>query len=54
MPVDLWRQYLLNSGVIDAEGPNPRADFKRVKDGLATHGEIAEWNDVMWAARSSE
>ncbi len=49
VPTDLWREYLLNTGVLDPNASNPRADFKRLKDQLAERDLVSEWNGLMWA-----
>ncbi len=54
VPVDLWRQQLFNTGVLDQGASNPRADFKRLKDQLAERGLIGEWNSLMWAVNQTE
>ena len=51
--VDLWRETLFSAGVLDANANNPRQPFKRLKDGLAERGEIAEWNGLVWAVRTA-
>ncbi len=40
------------SGVLDKGAANPRADFKRLKDGLADRGAAREWNGLMWPVQT--
>ena len=46
--LNLWREALFSSGVLDRNAANPRADFKRLKDGLADRGAAREWNGLIW------
>ena len=52
--VSLWRENLLQAGILDPKAKNPRADFKRLKDQLAERGLIGEWNSLMWAVKPTE
>ncbi len=52
--VSLWRENLLQAGILDPNAKNPRADFKRLKDQLAERGLIGEWNSLMWAVNPIE
>ena len=52
--VGLWRENLLQAGVLDPNASNPRADFKRLKDQLAERGLIGEWNSLIWAVNPTE
>ncbi len=52
--VSLWREHLLQAGILDPKAKNPRADFKRLKDQLAGRGLIGEWASLMWAVNSTE
>ncbi len=52
--VSLWRENLLQAGILDSNAKNPRADFKRLKDQLAERGLIGEWNNLMWAVNPTE
>ena len=47
--VELWRDTLFSTGTLDRSAANPRADFKRLKDGLADRGAAREWNGLIWA-----
>ena len=48
--VALWREYLITAGVIDKDAKNPRADFKRLRDGLIERGAAGEWANKIWVA----
>lgn len=52
--VDLWRDYLFQSGVIDRDCSNPRQYFKRLKDGLIERGAIREWDNLIWPTSNSD
>ncbi len=52
--LNLWRQALFNSGVLDKDAANPRADFKRLKDGLADRGAAREWDGRIWPVKTAE
>jgi hypothetical protein len=43
-----WRDYLLDSGILDREAPNPRTDFQRLKDQLQARHLIAERGSLVW------
>jgi AAA domain-containing protein len=43
-----WRAELFARGVLAHDSKNPRSDFKRVRDGLAARGLIAERDGVVW------
>jgi hypothetical protein len=46
--VDQWRNELFARGVLDHDHPNPRQDYKRLKDALAARTLIAERSGVVW------
>lgn len=45
--VDHWREELFRSGVIERDASNPRADFKRLRDGLARSKRIVEQDGLV-------
>ena len=48
--MDKWREELFSRGVLDHAAPNPRQDFKRIKESLAAKCLIGIKNDDVWAA----
>jgi hypothetical protein len=46
--VELWRECLFKTGVLDRGASNPRTDFKRIKDSLADRGAVREWDGRIW------
>jgi hypothetical protein len=49
--LDHWRDELISTGIIDGKKKNPRADFKRIKDGLADGELIGERDGLVWRAK---
>ena len=45
-----WRNELFARGVLERDSKNPRADFKRIRDGLAARRLIGERDGLIWAA----
>lgn len=45
--VEQWRDEMFRSGVIDRNAANPRADFKRLRDGLARLRRIVEKDGLI-------
>jgi hypothetical protein len=45
-----WRNELFADGVLDHDSKNPRADFKRIRDGLAARRLIGERDGLVWVA----
>jgi len=45
--VDLWRDEMFRSGVLDRDGKNPRQDFKRLRDALARVQRIVEQDGMV-------
>lgn len=43
-----WRDSLLARGVLDQEGANPRADFKRLKESLMARHLVGERDGRVW------
>jgi hypothetical protein len=48
--LDEWRTEMLARGVLDRDGANPRADFKRAKEALAARLLIGERDGLVWIA----
>jgi hypothetical protein len=48
VPVERWREELLSRGIVDGEGTNPRADFRRLKDALQARKLICERDGRIW------
>jgi AAA domain len=48
--IDSWRDEMQRRDVIDSTDKNPRATFKRFKDGLAARGLIGIRDGSVWAA----
>ena len=46
--IDDWRKELYSIGVLNKDHSNPRADFRRLKDGLAAKTFIAERDGLVW------
>jgi AAA domain-containing protein len=49
--VAAWRDELKRRGVLDAEGANPRADFKRIREALQARHLIGERDGLVWLAK---
>ncbi len=45
-----WREELLRRGVIERDAPNPRQDFKRIRQALAARNLIGEQDGFVWPA----
>jgi AAA domain len=45
-----WRKELARAGVLDSEAPNPRQDFKRIRESLAARKLIGQRDGSVWAA----
>jgi hypothetical protein len=43
-----WRDELLDAGVLDRDAPNPRQNFKRVKEQLLAKHLVAERGSLVW------
>ncbi|WLA78811.1 AAA family ATPase [Bradyrhizobium elkanii] len=50
VPLDSWRQELCRRDIIESSDKNPRATFKRIKEGMAAKGMIGILDDRVWAA----
>ncbi|MHC2273541.1 hypothetical protein ACVME8_000152 [Bradyrhizobium diazoefficiens] len=50
VPLDDWRQELRRRDIIEGGDKNPRATFKRIKEGMAAKGLIGILEDKVWAA----
>ena len=48
--IDDWHTELTKRGVIDRVASNPRADFKRLKEGLAARNLIGIRDNIVWPA----
>jgi hypothetical protein len=46
--VNDWRDHLLDAGILDKDAPNPRQDFKRLKDQLQARHLVAERGSLVW------
>ena len=47
--LDAWRDELSRVGLLDPEAPNPRQDFKRIRESLAARKLIGERDGSVWA-----
>jgi len=45
-----WHTEMMKRGIIDSRSANPRADFKRLKDGLAARNLIGIRDNFVWTA----
>jgi hypothetical protein len=45
-----WHKELIRVGVLDPEAPNPRQDFKRIRESLAARKLIGQRDGSVWAA----
>jgi hypothetical protein len=50
VPADKWRDELFRRGVLDKTAPNPRQDFKRIRESLAARSLIGMRDENVWAA----
>jgi hypothetical protein len=50
VPMDNWRDELFRRGVLDRQAPNPRQDFKRIRESLAARLLIGMQEGLVWAA----
>lgn len=50
--LDCWREEMTARGIIDADSKNPRAEFKRIKDGLAARQLIGLREGLVWPAKA--
>ena len=48
--IDDWHAEMTKRGVIDRGASNPRADFKRLKEGLAARNLIGIRDNIVWSA----
>ena len=48
-----WRDELFVRGVLDRASPNPRQDFKRMRDALAARHLIGERDELIWMVGSN-
>jgi hypothetical protein len=46
---DDWREELFRRGVLDRKAPNPRTDFKRIRESLAARNLIGVRDENVWA-----
>jgi RecA-family ATPase len=46
--LDQWREELFTKNVMDRNGPNPRTDFSRLLDQLASKQVIGTHNNLVW------
>ena len=49
--VEHWRDELFARGILDKTSKNPRTDFKRLKDQLASKFLVGERNGLIWRAK---
>lgn len=49
VPAERWREELHARGVIEADDRNPRASFKRLREGLAARSLIGERDGLIWS-----
>jgi hypothetical protein len=47
--LETWREQLTRMGVIDPDAPNPRQDFKRIREALAARKLIGQRDEFVWA-----
>jgi hypothetical protein len=47
---DEWREELFRRGTLDREAKNPRADFKRIREGLQARHLIGQRDGLVWVA----
>lgn len=50
VPLDRWRQELFARGALSDSDPNPRQDFKRLRDALAARHVIGQRDQLVWKA----
>jgi hypothetical protein len=50
---DDWREELFRRGVIERSAPNPRQDFKRIREALAARNRIGQREGYVWSAAVS-
>jgi hypothetical protein len=48
VPADKWRDELFRCGVLDKTAPNPRTDFKRIRESLAVRSLIGMRDEHVW------
>jgi hypothetical protein len=48
--IAVWREELTRVGVIERDAPNPRQDFKRIRQALAARKLIGQRDEFVWAA----
>jgi len=53
VPVSSWREEMLSRGVLDHDAPNPREDFRRVRNSLQTRKLIGVRDELVWRAKPS-
>ena len=46
---DAWRDEMFRTGVLDKDNPNPRSDFRRIRQ-LAARHLIGERDGLVWSA----
>jgi hypothetical protein len=48
--IEQWRAELFRRGILNEADPNPRQDFKRLRDALAARGVIGQREKLVWKA----
>jgi hypothetical protein len=49
-PIAAWRDEMFSRGILDRGAPNPRTDFRRIKEGLHARGLIGVTGELVWLA----
>ena len=50
VPTNEWRDELFRRGILEHDAPNPRTDFKRIRESLQNKSLIGVHGDVVWQA----